>query len=75
MSHKTRKFAGLIASVAVGISLLGAGTYASFTDSATATDNIAVGTMGIKITSTQNGVTTDGKNVTNTAGDSVRRTR
>lgn len=49
MSHKARKFAGLIASIAVGVSLLGAGTYASFTDSATATDNIAVGTFGVAI--------------------------
>ncbi len=42
MSHKTRKFAGIIASIAVGLSLLGAGTYASFTDSATATQNLDV---------------------------------
>jgi predicted ribosomally synthesized peptide with SipW-like signal peptide len=49
MSSKTRKFAGVIASIAVGISLVGAGTYASFSDSAQATDKIAVGTMGVSI--------------------------
>lgn len=57
MSPKTRKIAGVIASMAVGISLLGAGTYASFSQSATATDKIKVGTMVADITSTASGAT------------------
>ena len=78
MSHKTRKLAGLVASVAVGIGLLGSGTYAAFTDSATATDNIKVGQQAIKITAaTTNGgvavpagsIAADGKSVTFNAAD------
>lgn len=49
MSHKARKLAGVIAGVAVGVSLLGAGTYASFTSNAAATDKIGVGTFGAAI--------------------------
>lgn len=57
MSHKTRKFAGLVASIAVGISLLGAGTYATFNDTASATDSISVANQGVKIeSSTPNAV-------------------
>lgn len=49
MSHKSRKIAGVVASAAAGIGLLGGGTYAAFTDSATATDNVSVGTFGIAV--------------------------
>lgn len=65
--NKTRKIAMLLASAGVGVGLLGSGVYASFTDSATATQSVKVGTMGLTITSTQSGVTTDGKNVSYTA--------
>lgn len=50
MSNKSRKVAGIFASVAVGVGLLGGGVYAAYTDGATATDNVNVGKFACKVT-------------------------
>jgi predicted ribosomally synthesized peptide with SipW-like signal peptide len=57
MFRKSRKLAGILAGLGLGVGLLGTGVFASFTDSATATDNIAVGTFGITVSSTTPGAT------------------
>jgi predicted ribosomally synthesized peptide with SipW-like signal peptide len=66
MSHKARKFAGLIASIAVGISLLGAGTYASFQANANATDTVKVGSFAIHVASSTPGAVVVNSGATHT---------
>jgi hypothetical protein len=61
---KTRQIAGVLAGVGVGVSLLGAGVYASYTDSATATANVGVGSFGCQVSSPGGLVSSDGKSVT-----------
>lgn len=61
-----RKFAGILASVGVGFALLGSGVYASFTQTATATDNIAVGTQAIQIVSSTPGAVVTNSGATHT---------
>jgi predicted ribosomally synthesized peptide with SipW-like signal peptide len=47
---KARRIAALVAIGALALGLTGAGLYASFTDSATATQNVSVGTFNIDVT-------------------------
>ncbi len=50
---KTRKFATLLATAGLSLTLIGAGLGATFTDSATAGVTVQVGTFNIDITSAQ----------------------
>jgi Camelysin metallo-endopeptidase len=63
---KSRKLAGLIASIAVGIGLLGGGVYATFSDAGTATENLKVGTFGITVTSSTPGAVVVNSGTTHT---------
>lgn len=47
---RTRRIAALIGVAALVLGLTGAGLYAQFTDSATATQNVSVGTFNIDVT-------------------------
>jgi predicted ribosomally synthesized peptide with SipW-like signal peptide len=47
---RTRKIAAWVAAGALALGLTGAGLYASFTDEATATQNVSVGTFNIDVT-------------------------
>lgn len=66
--HTARKIATIVAAGGLGLGLLGAGVGASFTDGATASQNVNVGTFGIQVSSTTPGAvtSTDGKTVTMT---------
>jgi hypothetical protein len=65
-----RKFASVLVGLGLVVGLMGAGIGASFTDSATATTSIHVGTFNIDISSTAPGVVTvDGTSVTYTCPD------
>ena len=66
-----RKIAGLLAAGGLMVGLLGAGVGAQFTDSATASQNISVGTMGITISAPGGVVSTDGHSVTVSCPDVV----
>ena len=71
-----RKVAGLLVAGGLMVGLLGAGVGAQFTDSATATANVAVGTFGMSITAVAPAggtavVSLDGKSVTITCSDVV----
>lgn len=59
--RKMRMYAALLAASALGVGMIGVGVHAAFTDSASATEQIAVGTMGLTISSS-----TSGAVVTNT---------
>jgi predicted ribosomally synthesized peptide with SipW-like signal peptide len=60
----TRRIAIFLASGGAALALIGTGVAASFTDSATATANIKVGTFGIAISSTTPTAVISGKTVT-----------
>lgn len=47
----TNRIAAAIASVALGVALVGGGVYAAYSDTATATDSVAVGAMDIAVSS------------------------
>lgn len=66
MPNKLRKVAGIFASGAVGVSLLGGGVYATMNDSATATDSVNVNKLACTVTSADPNaqVSQDGKSVT-----------
>lgn len=64
---KTRKIAGILASIGLGVGLLGAGVYASYTDGATATVNARVGSLGCQVSASNNPnatISSDGHSVT-----------
>lgn len=60
----TRRIALFVASATAALALIGTGVAASFTDSATATESISVGTFGISISSTTPTAVVSGKTVT-----------
>ncbi len=65
-----RKIAAMLVAFGLTLGLLGAGISATFTDSATATTSITVGSFNIDISTTQVGaVTVDGSSVTFTCPD------
>jgi predicted ribosomally synthesized peptide with SipW-like signal peptide len=59
-----------LAAAGLGLGLMGSGVRAAFTDSATAQENVSVGTMGINVSSTTAGavVSPDKHSVTLSAG-------
>jgi predicted ribosomally synthesized peptide with SipW-like signal peptide len=59
-----RKIAGLLVAGGLMVGLLGAGVGASFTDTATATTNITVGTFSLDVTSTTSGAVVVNNDVT-----------
>lgn len=63
---KTRKIASITAAVAVVLAMIGAGVYASWSENATASQNLEVGTFSMKIVAATDGavIATDGKSVT-----------
>lgn len=63
---KARKLAGVIASLAVGISLLGTGVFATFSADGSAAESVAVGTFGITVTSTTAGAVAVNSGATHT---------
>ncbi len=62
--RKARKIAMVLASMALGVSLIGVGVNASFTSAATATDKIQVGQFGVQISSTTPGAVLSGNTIT-----------
>ena len=54
-----RKIAGVLVGLGLIVGLMGAGIGATFTDTATATTNITVGTFGIQISSSTGGAVID----------------
>lgn len=52
MSIKSKRVAGTIASLAVGLGLLGGGVYATYSQNATATDKIKTGTLACSVATT-----------------------
>jgi predicted ribosomally synthesized peptide with SipW-like signal peptide len=65
---RTRKIALMAAVAALALLLVGAGLRAAFTDSATATQNVSVGTFGIELSSdTPGAVVVDDHTITFTA--------
>lgn len=62
---KTRRIASITAAVAVVLAMVGAGVYASWSESATATQNLQVGTFGLQIVEPSDGdIDPGGKSVT-----------
>ena len=65
---RTRKITVMAAVAALALLLVGAGLRAAFTDSATATQNVSVGTFGIELTTdTPGAVVVDDHTITFTA--------
>jgi predicted ribosomally synthesized peptide with SipW-like signal peptide len=65
---KTRRIASITAAVGVVLAMIGAGVYASWSEGATASQNLEVGTFGMKIVAATDGavIAPDGKSVTYT---------
>jgi hypothetical protein len=62
---KPRKIAGVLASVGVGVSLMGAGVYATMTDGASAVQNISVSKLACTLSSNPNvAITSNGHTAT-----------
>lgn len=66
---KTRRFATLLATAGLSLTLIGAGLNATFTDSGSVGQQVTVGTFGIDLSSTTPGavVSPDGTSITFTA--------
>jgi predicted ribosomally synthesized peptide with SipW-like signal peptide len=55
MFHKSRRLAGTLAVLGLGVGMLGTGVFASFTDGGTATQSVSVGTMHIQLANNSGG--------------------
>lgn len=65
MSYKSRKVAGALASVAVGVGLLGGGVYATLADSVAATDSVNVANgVACSLSTTDTNAVVNGNSIT-----------